>query len=161
VDKRFRRTQSQQDGGWPYTSTGGLQIQGLGGSTRTMTCAGLIGLACGYGVGTETALRTAGKDADLTKVLRNLPDPGHDPQIKAGLKARATFIATTKGAAGPPAGPAAGPAAGAPPAGNGINLAGPAAMMNRAPLHYFLWSVERIAVCYGLENIEGKEWYPW
>jgi len=34
-------------------------------------------------------------------------------------------------------------------------------MMNRSPLHYFLWSVERVAVCYGLENIEGREWYRW
>jgi len=27
--------------------------------------------------------------------------------------------------------------------------------------HYFLWSVERVAMLYDLKTINGKEWYPW
>lgn len=31
-----------------------------------------------------------------------------------------------------------------------------------APLdYYFLWSLERVAVLYGLKTIEGKDWYGW
>ena len=31
----------------------------------------------------------------------------------------------------------------------------------RSPDHYFLWSVERVAVLYDLDRIDGKDWYGW
>jgi hypothetical protein len=27
--------------------------------------------------------------------------------------------------------------------------------------HYFLWSLERVGVLYGLRTIDGKDWYAW
>jgi hypothetical protein len=31
----------------------------------------------------------------------------------------------------------------------------------RSPDHYFLWSVQRVGVLYGLDLIGGKDWYAW
>jgi hypothetical protein len=31
----------------------------------------------------------------------------------------------------------------------------------RSPDHYFLWSMERVAVLYDLDLIDGKDWYVW
>jgi hypothetical protein len=170
VENRFRTTQ-MKDGGWGYTpppaGIGAVGLMpGMNGSTPSMTCAGLIGLAAGYGVGTETALRTAGRGADLQKVLEKLPDPGNDPSIKAGLKFVANLIdnpavynpQTGQLGGGPPAGVGPGPAVGSPP---GLGTAGLGLGSPQRTPHYFLWSVERIAVCYGLETIEGKDWYRW
>jgi hypothetical protein len=57
-----------------------------------------------------------------------------DPRIKRGLKTLSGHI-------------------GAPIVKGPLNF--------NAENHYFLWSVERVAMLYDLRTINGKEWYPW
>jgi hypothetical protein len=222
AETRFRATQ-KPDGGWAYKNNNGgapanlpiLGAQGgglpLGGSTPSMTCAGLIGLGAGYGVGTETALRTAGANFNLNNLPRNLPDPNNDRQVKAALLLLGTMIDNSNATpanpgpgAGNPPGPPANPGAGAgnppgavppnpegpvgkptppgagtgnPPGPPGSQLGGrpwvPSALPGAAGApsrlqwdelgkgYYFLWSLERVGVAYGLETIGDKDWYAW
>jgi hypothetical protein len=97
VDKRFRTFQNA-DGGWPYMPStlpvpvvprgpipaGGMEMIG---STATMTCAGLLGLAVAQGSATDAAVE-AGKPA---------PDLTNDRNVKRGLAALATAIGTPAG----------------------------------------------------------------
>ncbi len=70
AQQRFIRSQHPKDGGWGYHI-------GIG-SSNTMTCVGLIGLAMGHGV-----------DADIGKEKAN-----HDAAIAAGLGKLGTYIDT-------------------------------------------------------------------
>jgi hypothetical protein len=189
-EARFR-TGQRPDGGWPYRTNNGntpavlpvLGAQGggiaTGGSTPSMTCAGLIGLGAGYGIGTETALRTAGPNFDLTKLPRNLPAPNNDRQVKAALLLLGTMIdnangtPATAGGSNPPAGVSGNPQGGRPGGAGGPPTGGaggpPGAQNNPARRqwdelgkgYYFLWSLERVGVAYGLDTIGNKDWYAW
>jgi hypothetical protein len=124
LDQRFRATQNA-DGGWSYSPTWG------GGSTASMTCAGLLGLAVAHGSTAEAALEK-GKAA---------VEPAKDRVMKAGLAALSTAV-------GKPAGKGrVGPAVAAPGVGGRS--------------YYFLWSLERVAVALDLKTIGGKDWYAW
>jgi hypothetical protein len=176
-EARFRAIQ-RPDGGWAYKSNNssappnvpilGAQGGGVatGGSTPSMTCAGLIGLGAAYGIGTETALRTAGPNFDLTKLPRNLPDPGNDRQVKAALLLLGTMIDNANATPANPQGGRPGGAGGPPIGGAG----GPPGAENNpanqqwAELgkgYYFLWSLERVGVAYALDTIGDKDWYAW
>ncbi len=128
---RFRSTQNQDDGGWPYQDVGGRETR----STPTMTCAGLLALAVGYGVELDSG-RGAGKPAhELAK----------DGRLKAGLHYLARSVGAPSGLpAGAPVLPDGGP------------------MKNATErTYYFLWSVERVAVALNLDTIGKKDWYSW
>jgi hypothetical protein len=126
LDQRFRATQNP-DGGWSYNPGGG------GGSTATMTCAGLLGLAVAHGSAAEVSLEK-GKAA---------ADPGKDRAIKAGLALLGTAV-------GKPAGKRP---FGAPP----VEM--PSAIGGKS--YYAFWSLERVAVALDLKTIGGKDWYAW
>jgi hypothetical protein len=144
VNIRFRNSQNG-DGGWDYMSRalspGG---RGRGGkSTATMTCSGLLGLAVVHGVA-EAVLRTEKpkegqkpKDGDKA---HKLPDATRDPVVRAGLTALGSSIGH--------------------PVGNKKGKH-PPALTHGGRMYYFLWSLERVGVAYGLKTIGGKDWYGW
>jgi hypothetical protein len=141
IDQRFRSSQSPA-GEWGYTSPpGGLgpmmaMIPMRGQYRGTMTCAGLLGLACGHGASVDTK-RAKAKDDKITA------DVSRDANIKAGLKVLAD------NSIGKPLGWT----------GTGVPPKGIPAASGKA--YYFFWSLERVAVILGLETIGKKDWYNW
>jgi hypothetical protein len=132
VDHRFRKTQNG-DGGWDYMA----HTSHNGRSTPTMTCAGLLGLAVGYGAA-EASLRTD-KPKEGDKAAKP-PDPARDPAVRTGLAALGTTI-------GHPVGQQR---------GRQVPL-----LTTGGRMYYFLWSLERVGVAFGLTTIGGKDWYDW
>lgn len=105
-----------------------------GTSTMSMTCAGLLGLAVGHG--TRPVLRTKPKpDAKNRPAVDQ--DPSKDPAVRGGLQALGTAI------------------------GNPVGRNRPAVWVVPEVDHYFLWSLERVAVAYSLKTIGNKDWYGW
>jgi hypothetical protein len=151
VDGRFRGSQGR-DGGWGYipaVSNPAAGVPGLEGlatvgvdSTPAMTCAGLLGLALAYGHANEVLLHTVPADKGPAGAAKKTLDPNKDPAVRAGLLALGTAIGTPAGAERAGAVPRLGPQA------NGKG-------------YYFLWSLERVAVAYGLDTIGNKDWYGW
>ncbi len=143
LDARFRSSQNQ-DGGWGYHFHV-MAGRGGGHSTAPMTCAGLLGLAVSHGVARETVLRAEAAAPSGTAPPGSAPpprkprDPMKDYPVRAGLSVLATALGR------------------------------PSAQTNRpvVPLpvggrhYYFLWSVERVAMIYGLETIGRKDWFAW
>jgi hypothetical protein len=136
IEQRYRRSQNG-DGGWGYYAVpladAGPSANNSMGSTPSMTCAGLLGLATAHGAARDIAARQNKPQAS---------DPSKDRAIKAGLQALGGYIEQPKG----PAGWARVPVLHPGPEGKGF---------------YLLWSIERDAVVYGLETIGGKDWYNW
>jgi hypothetical protein len=169
VERHFRGTQFN-DGGWAY-------VDGMRGSipTPTMTCAGLLGVAIGFGVSNDKA-----KERGATP-----RDPAKDAFLKAGVAALARSIdvpperilgldAPPVGGPGSvpdpdrpgPPGPGRGPDGMAPRPGGGAGNRGfPRRRMRNmvgiGRLYYYLWSVERVAVALNLDVIGNKDWYAW
>jgi hypothetical protein len=102
-------------------------------SSASMTCAGLLGLAFGHGAAEVARERKGGQGRKR--------DVSDDPAIKNGLTALSTVIGRPVGNTRPGEIPKLGQAAG--------------------NAYYFLWSLDRVAVAYGLETIGGKDWYRW
>jgi hypothetical protein len=138
TDKYFRDSQSR-DGGWNYVSIPNVDPAAnalnpvLGGSTGAMTCAGLLGLL--VQIGNQASLR-AGEAKDLKAPASNkastaAPDPLKDPAVQAGLQRLQQFL-MPQGSSGR--------------TGLGTEL-------------YFLWSVERVGMAYGLKTIGPVDWY--
>jgi hypothetical protein len=137
AEHRFRTSQNG-DFGWGYTPTQG----GMGGSTATMTCAGLLGLALGHGAANEAVLRTDPKEGkDHPAKDRQFRDPARDPAIRNGLLALSTAIGH--------------------PIGKRVKGRIPLQGRANGRAYYFLWSLERVAVAYGLKTIGQKDWYEW
>lgn len=160
IEARFLTSQNPADAGWNYSGAAGS------GSTAAMTCAGLLGLAVGAGRGKRAAegppkhdpkegrgpksddpfYNAPGKKDDKEGPdLSGLPGtivPGmgaahRKKAIEAGLSAIGRVIAAT-------------------PGGQGLtNYTG------FGDQFYTLWSVERVAVGYGLEEIGKANWYEW
>jgi len=125
---RFRSTQ-RQDGGWSYGMNLGNSNEG---STPSMTCAGLLGLAIAYGTKREqAALLRAGQDSLEGSEVRPQPQPrmdiDSDPQV---LSAR-----------------------------NYIASALTKAPKDIPHFLYFLWSLERVSVTYRWKEYNGIDWY--
>jgi hypothetical protein len=146
LDARFRSTQ-QVDGGWLYSSSEAFSAYG---STPQMTCAGLLGLALAHGNNTETTLRagvlpgagaprpragTAGVNADILK----------DPVVQKALVHLAAAVQN--------------PWLPNPP--QAVNGPMPVLPSMEGRSYYYLFSLERVCVIYGLENLGGKVWYDW
>ncbi len=140
INQRFRGSQNP-DGGWDYRS-GGVAAgrRGGGRSTATMTCAGLLGLAVAYGVNNEAAIKTDAKGKEPAQPARPQLDPTKDGAVRAGLLALSTVIGQ--------------------PAGDQRGRPLPVIHQN-GRMYYFLWSLERVAVAYGLPTIGNKDWYAW
>jgi hypothetical protein len=133
---RFRMSQAA-DGSWHYMSA--TSPGRVGSGTPAMTCAGLLALAVAHGT-SQAVLhgRRAYKDpfAGSAKSGTNF---GRDFAVRAGLLYLARYV-------GQPGFPTAGK--------RGMITAGP-------PDYYFFWSLERVAMIYGLKTIGKKDWYAW
>jgi hypothetical protein len=141
VGQRFSSSQNP-DGGWSYYPMGVQR------STATMTCAGLLGMAVSYGVAREAVLHTGNKKPDeggrQTPTLR---DPNRDPAVRLALLTLGQFLA------GPYILAQKNPALGA--------LQQPFPVVSSATDYYLLWSVERVAMAFGLRTINRVDWYAW
>jgi hypothetical protein len=134
LEERFRTSQLD-DGGWSYM--GGVF------TTPAMTCAGLIGLAVSFG-SNDAVLKNKPDAAGPAPEKGKKPALGDDPAVKRGLKKLGESITDAK---------------------NGIvEDRGPRMRMRGGELDhnlYFLWSLERTAVIYGLDTIGKNDWYAW
>jgi hypothetical protein len=123
LDKHFRSCQDP-DGGWGYTAAGG-------GSSPPMTCAGLMGLAVGFG----GKLRSGGTvkiDEDLL---------AKDRVLAAALNHLGDYLRAAAAQQPPP----------------GRRFAANELSSNL----YFMWSLERVGMAYGLTTIGKVDWYDW
>jgi hypothetical protein len=133
-----------------------------------MTCAGLLGLAVGN-VSTQTSLRAKGTKKDKKETKEEKPkedaqkkepeekseksdkprrDLKKDERVIAGLRflgAALNLKDNVRQAVDPIV-----------PIGNVGRM--PPFDSNR---YYYLWSVERVAMAYGLETIGNKDWFAW
>ena len=134
VEQHFRQTQNF-DGGWGYMGNPAFSR-----STPSMTCAGLLGLATGYGA----SLRTVPGGKSLPRPgagrARDL-DLSRDPAIRRALMVLSTAVGQPTGI----------PAKARPQ----LQFA------NGGKVFYYLWSLERVAAVFGLDTIGGKDWYGW
>ena len=170
IDNRFRSTQGP-DGAWLYQPVGAgggkdpiaakmelmmREHMGPSYSPVAMTCAGLLGLALAQGSSLEVTLRA---NAGGTTARKQPPDLSKDPVVRNALLSLGKALPPLLGQANPaPNGPAAGP----PNGPGGIPPIAPGARMARAgagDLYYCLFSLERMAVAYGLETLGDKDWY--
>ncbi len=133
VAERFRRTQNV-DGGWSYIPSLSGGVRGFNSSTATMTCAGLLGLACGHGGVLD---KKKAKDSKVETI-----DVSKDAFLKNGLAALSTAV-------------------GKPVGWNGDGAAPPTILPAAGRAYYFLWSLERVAVILNLQKIGDKDWYNW
>jgi hypothetical protein len=146
LEKRFIHSQLP-GGGWPYS---GL----LGDGSPSMTCAGLIGLATAVGRREERRMQAAvPKRPDVKsepKVDEDpffIPEPKPEPK-KPDLKkfpgdARDKAVAKGLEALGD------------------VLKNGRRQGRNADRSYYFLWSLERVGVVFGLQKIGGVDWYEW
>jgi hypothetical protein len=126
IDQHYRSIQSG-NGGWGYTA---VQHD----PTPAMTCAGLMGLALGFGAknlpdGATKPPRVADPDA-----------LNRDPKVTAALKLLGDFIVTAGDSRDPRP---------------GFNLDSLSRNL------YFMWSLERVGMVYGLTTIGKVNWYDW
>ena len=133
VNDRFRVSQSATDGGWGYGNFPHAGLLGHEPSSPAMTCAGLLGLGASRGVAHELVRQ------NNPNAVQQLPDSLEDPAIKAGLAALATTIDYPVSQKGP---------------GHQVPI-----FQRAGKNYYFLWSLERVGVAYGLKTIGDKDWY--
>ena len=161
IEKRFLASQTPS-GGWPYS--GILAADG----SPSMTCAGLLGLATALGRREERRLKaeapkrpepapkapepkTSPEDPFFTPPPKPAPEPkkpAHSPKFNPDLKDKAieggldNLAAVLRGEA----------------VARGRNpFKGPGRLGDKDM--YFLWSLERVGVVYGLEKIGKLDWY--
>lgn len=129
VDRYFRSTVNQADGGWGYT--------GGGPSTATMTCAGLVALAAERGTSIQrvTPSVAAGPKVPTQRdgAPRDLAPQKTDPVVARAIAYLAEQLRRNRIEA------QSKPFAGL----------------------YFFWSLERVAVIYGIGKMEDVDWYAW
>jgi hypothetical protein len=125
VARRFQASQNG-DGSWNYQDH--RNVTGY----PSMTAAGLLGLAVGYGLAHDDA---AAKGVRLGGVAKGPRGPEDDPAVQKALQVLSQRIGEPR-----------------------TDPHGPAPPMVEL---YFLWSVERVAVLYRLETVKGKRWYQW
>ncbi|HEY7424848.1 MAG TPA: HEAT repeat domain-containing protein [Gemmataceae bacterium] len=136
VESRFRGSQ-HADGGWGYfDSQEEAMHRRMAGSTASMTCAGLLGLAVADGNFSEK-MREKKPGSKFTR------DINKDTNLRRGLVALSTTIGQPLEGARPRPGEFV-------PAG-GVG----------GRTFYFLWSLERVAVALDLKTIGKKDWYAW
>ena len=142
IEQRFLLSQNRADGGWSYT--------GGDSSSATMTCAGLLGLAVGSTRHQEAAKKAAAKPTDPADPFFNPPDPEKTkaksgdptPNIGGSVQTKLAIAIALKAL--------------------GVTLNRPVDQTGAGNyLFYFLWSVERVCVAYGLDTLGGVNWHDW
>jgi hypothetical protein len=150
TEKYFRASQ-EPTGGWPYLATrggpgGGLPAAGVAdvqsGQTPAMTCAGLLGIGLAYGAWNEAALRTEPKKeepAGKPKAPEVKPlDPSKDKAVVAAFRLLGAWVDSM---------------------GRWEGGKAPQLDFRSGRFYYFLWSLERVCVAYGVETIGKTDWY--
>src|SRR2546422_9863150 len=89
MEKPYRGPQGRE-GGWSYPQVGGYTA-----SSPAMTCAGLMGLALGFGA------KNLKEGADREPRLEDPEALNRDPKVMAGLKYVGDFIAAAGAQRGP------------------------------------------------------------
>src|SRR5262249_31323302 len=133
IDARFRSSQDV-NGGWGDQYNWSVRRRvtyAIPQTSAAMTCSGLLGLAVAHGAFVKTA-----KGANRYQAI----SPNKDRSMRAGLIALASCV-------------------GQPVGKNKDNIPRIQGRNNKA--YYFLWSLERVAVIYGLSSIGKKDWYRW
>jgi hypothetical protein len=110
---------------------GGWGYQENQNSTATMTCSGLLGVAMGLGISNEAVLRSPPRTEGEPTAAK--PLKVRDPDQDPAIRAGFVALAMTLGQPLPSPGNA----------------------------FYLLWSIERVAVAYGLKTIGNVNWYTW
>lgn len=174
IEKRFLATQFTS-GGWPYSA--------LGEGSPAMTCAGLLGLATAVGRREERVLK-----AEVPALPPKKPNPPEKPNLPekpkppAGTDPNDPFFNPPESAKKPPE-----PAKAKPPEPakakprkpdtrdaaikramdnladaltNNNRRVGRREMGNVNDL-YFLWSMERVGVIFGIDKIGKTDWYAY
>lgn len=140
-EKRFRNSQNA-NGTWDYTPRGFTPPMG---SIPALTCSGLLALAIAHGQ-MESALKNKPDNQGGNKP-KGFIDIGDDPAIKSALKALGNFITAAKGQQ---------------PEGVVMDAKRKRFKVDELNTHlYFLWSLERVAVLYGLDTVGNHDWYAW
>jgi hypothetical protein len=153
TEQRFRRA-VRPDGGWGYifpppprpgvVLPPAAMMQTPVASSPAMTCAGLLGVGLAYGAWNESALRTGDKDKEPGRPgARPVKpqDPSKDPVVVNAFHLLGHWVDEM----------AAAQAGGKPPRVNAAN----------GKFYYFLWSLERVSVAYGVDKIGKTDWYDW
>jgi hypothetical protein len=126
TETQLRATQNP-DGGWGYKLQKVQQD-----STLAMTCAGLLGLATGYGArDAQMRAQPLGERRDPPEAARPTT-PDKDQAIQAAQR----YISRSLGQ-------------------------GPGGLGGQQSTLYTLWSLERVSVAYGWTAYDGKDWYAW
>jgi hypothetical protein len=177
IQTHFRNSQNT-DGGWGYRyfrrmggMRGGAMIMNPDqGSTAAMTCAGLLGLGLVHGAVYEKRnARTDPKSKDKPGGgLKPGAEIAKDLNIQKGLVALGSALAVSplKNQDGRPDF-RGGREGFKPPDGfnrgtRGFRPGMPMIQPDQSgKAYYFLWSLERVAVAYGLDTIGNKDWYSW
>jgi hypothetical protein len=152
AERVFRGT-VRSDGGWSYlvqTDVGdpgmlappGLAMMSGSASKPAMTCAGLLGIGLGYGAWNETALHTDAKAKDPAKpgpAPLKPKDPSKDKVVVNAFRLLGVWVDAM------------------------AHAPGQAPRINRVngKFYYFLWSLERVCVAYGVDKIGRTDWYEW
>jgi hypothetical protein len=170
IEKRFMSFQDARTGNWPYSgplpgAIGGGMASSMPGSP-SMYCAGLVGMA------TSVARREERKLKSDTPA----PAPKQDTKPKTDTKPNDPFYNPPGGKELPKGNTPARPAdardlvvqrafaglgltmAEQIRSGRGLLVANNTTMHGNGDL-YFLWSLERVGVIYGIDKIGGLDWY--
>jgi hypothetical protein len=173
VDAYFRATQNP-DGGWSYTPNA-LRVArppfSAPTSSPAMTCAGLLGLAVGN-VSVQTSLRSKGGKKEKKEAMDQKEEKGKEEKPKSEPEEKSEKTDKPRRDLSKDERVIA-----------GLRFLG-AALNQKEPLrqipdpivpvanqgrpllwdhkrYYYLWSVERVAMAYGLETIGNKDWFVW
>lgn len=154
IEARFIRSRNPSDGGWSYS--------GAGASTPAMTCAGLLGLAAGTAVRESRAATPSTRkpppgvrpdDPFFNPRTRDTEKPEQTPGIPdVPTNARELAIHTALTVIGSVLATSQRELA----INNAAFLAN---FVGHGNPYYVLWSIERVAVAYGLKTIGKVDWY--
>jgi len=112
----------------------GWGYRGVRAATPPMTCAGLIGVAAAFGSHSQAKASVGAPAAPApvaTPLNKDVVEPGKDPVVRGALDYLGSVLEKDPTARR-----------------HGSNL-------------YFLWSLERVAVIYGLPRIGVTDWHDW
>jgi hypothetical protein len=163
VERRFRLTQI--NGGWCYQPY--LKLE----PTPSMTCAGLLGLAVSSGVRGERILKSRGTldsngkikiNSPNKELPKSIPNPLNDPAVRAGIAFLSGAMTVNRGSGLRAPGVSSGPGGPgpAPPGESDKDGVPPQTGELREDL-YFLWSLERVCVVFGLTKVGPIDWHAW
>jgi hypothetical protein len=151
TEKYFRATLFPE-GGWSYMPAppsmprmpaGALRPPGMT-PTPAMTCAGLLGIGLAYGAWNDAALRTDTKKKEPGKpgpAPVKPQDPSKDKAVTDALRLLGAWVDAM--------------------AADHAKGKVPQITHSNGRFYYFLWSLERVSVAYGIDKIGKTDWYDW